>query len=135
MDREYRSKVDWWYHLIIILLGLMTVFSFVRGASPLAMISLLLVTLWCVHILLSTKYRITADGFLTAHCSFLPVKRIAISEIEAIESTMIPVSSYALSLDRLVIWAEGKPWMLISPENRDEFVRLLLRMNPNIQLK
>ena len=48
---------------------------------------------------------------------------------------MIPISSYALSLDRLIIWSEGKPWMLISPVNRDEFVKLLLKMNPNIQLK
>ena len=38
MDREYKSKVDWWYHLVVILLGMMTVISFVKGASPLAMI-------------------------------------------------------------------------------------------------
>lgn len=135
MDREYKSKVDWWYHLVVILLGMMTVISFVKGASPLAMISLLLTTLWCVHILLTTKYRITTDGFLTAQCSFLPEKRVEISAIEAIEATMIPIFSYALSLDRMIIWSEGKPWMLISPVNRDEFVKLLLKMNPNIQLK
>ena len=121
--------------MVVILLGMMTVISFVKGASPLAMISLLLTTLWCVHILLTTKYRITADGFLTAQCGFLPEKRVEISAIEAIEATMIPIFSYALSLDRLIIWSEGKPWMLISPVNRDEFVKLLLKMNPNIQLK
>ena len=31
MDREYKSKVDWWYHLVVILLGMMTVISFVKG--------------------------------------------------------------------------------------------------------
>ena len=49
--------------------------------------------------------------------------------------TVMPVSSYALSLDRLIIWSNGKPWMLISPTNRADFIKQLRKINPNIQLK
>ena len=66
---------------------------------------------------------------------FLPEKKIAIADIEALESTVMPVSSYALSLDRLIIWSNGKPWMLISPTNRADFIKQLRKINPNIQLK
>ena len=72
---------------------------------------------------------------LIAHCSIFPEKKIAIADIEALESTVMPVSSYALSLDRLIIWSNGKPWMLISPTNRADFIKQLRKINPNIQLK
>ena len=47
---------------------------------------------------LNTYYRITEDDVLIAHCSIFPEKKIAIADIEALESTVMPVSSYALSL-------------------------------------
>ena len=72
---------------------------------------------------------------LIAHCSIFPEKKIAIADIEVLESTVMPVSSYALSLDRLIIWSNGKPWMLISPTNRADFIKQLRKINPNIQLK
>ena len=71
-----------------------------------------------LHVFFNTYYRITEDDVLIAHCSIFPEKKIAIADIEALESTVMPVSSYALSLDRLIIWSNGKPWMLISPTNR-----------------
>lgn len=104
MDREYKSKVGWYYHLIILIMAASTVRSFIVKGSPVTMILLLLATLLCIHILLTTWYRITADGYLIAHCSIFPEKKIKIEEISAIEVTVLPVSSYALSLDRLIIY-------------------------------
>lgn len=88
-----------------------------------------------LHVFFNTYYRITEDDMLIAHCSIFPEKKIAIADIEALESTVMPVSSYALSLDRLIIWSNGKPWMLISPTNRADFIKQLRKINPNIQLK
>ncbi|MCD8263276.1 MAG: PH domain-containing protein [Tannerellaceae bacterium] len=51
------------------------------------------------------------------------------------QPSVLPVSSYALSLNRLIIWKDGKMWMLISSQNRKEFVNLLLKYNPDITLK
>ena len=135
MDREFKSKVDWWFQLILLIMALVTVLLFVKGGRPSEMIIMLLGTLLCVHMLLTTRYTITADGWLLAHCSFFPVKRIDIREITAIEVSAMPVSSYALSLDRLILYKGGQQWLLVSPRNKQEFVRLLRKFNPAIQIK
>lgn len=112
-----------------------TIAAFVGGKSPVTMIMLLLFTLECVHMLLSTWYKITADGYLIVHCSIFPEKRIPISEISAVEVTVMPVSSYALSLDRLIIYKGNMQWLLVSPVNKQDFVKLLRKHNPKIQVK
>lgn len=134
MDREYKSKVGWWYHLLILLLvaGCVKVFL---GTSIPAMAGMLLISLLTLHIFFNTYYRITADGLLIAHCSIFPEKKIPVAEIEALESSVMPVSSYALSLDRLMIWSHGKIWMLVSPRNKAGFIKQLREINPNIKLK
>ena len=135
MDRVFKSKVGWWYHFILIVMVASTIAAFVGGKSPVTMIMLLLFTLECVHMLLSTWYKITADGYLIAHCSIFPEKRIPISEISAVEVTVMPVSSYALSLDRLIIYKGNMQWLLVSPVNKQDFVKLLRKHNPKIQVK
>lgn len=125
MDRVFKSKVGWWYHLILLVMAASTVAAFVGGKSPVTMIVLLL----------STWYKITADGYLIAHCSFFPEKRIPISEISAVEVTVMPVSSYALSLDRLIIYKGDTQWLLISPVNKQDFVKLLKKHNSDIRIK
>lgn len=135
MDREFKSKVGWWYHLTLYVLIVATLLVYVRGGSPIAMIALLLVDLLCVHILLSTWYRITADGYLIAHCSIFPEKKIKIEDISAVETSVLPVSSYALSLDRLIIYKEDMQWLLVSPTDKKEFLRCLRKFNPEIKVK
>ena len=135
MDRIFKSKVDWWYHCVVLLLAAVSVQQIISGASVWMIILSLFVVYMAIHALLNTWYKLTADGFLIVHCSFFPEKRIAISEISAVEVTVMPVSSYALSLDRLIIYKNGMQWMLISPENKQEFVKLLRRHNPEIRIK
>ena len=134
MDKEYKSEVGWIYHLVIglVIVGCVRAFL-VGGVVPI--VTSLLAALLVLHVFFNTYYRITADGMLIAHCSIFPEKRIAIEEIEAVEPTVMPVSSYALSLNRLIIWSKGRPWMLISPVNRKDFVKQLRQFNPTIQIK
>lgn len=134
MDRVFKSKVGWWYHLILLVMAASTVAAFVGGKSPVTMIVLLLFTLECIHMLLSTWYKITADGYLIAHCSFSR-KADSYSEISAVEVTVMPVSSYALSLDRLIIYKGDTQWLLISPVNKQDFVKLLKKHNSDIRIK
>ncbi|MDO4756919.1 MAG: PH domain-containing protein [Parabacteroides sp.] len=134
MDRIFKSKVGWWYHLILLIMMISTVLTFIKG-EPVGMVILLLITLQCIHMLLSTWYKITADGNLIVHCSIFPEKQIAISEISGVEVSSMPVSSYALSLDRLIIYKGDTQWLLISPVNKQEFIRLLRKYNPAIQIK
>lgn len=134
IEREYKSKVGWWYHLTLFVMLAGSVLA-ILSANAVSIVAMLLGTLFVIHIFLHTDYRITADEHLVARCGILPEKRIAIADIEALEASVMPVSSYALSLDRLIVWSGGKPWLLISPVNRDDFIRQLRKINPNIQLK
>lgn len=134
MDREFRSKVGWWYHLIMILVCAGSIAAFLQaGIWPI--IGMVLITVLTIHVFLNTWYRITADGMLIAHCSIFPEKKIAIADIQALEPTMMPVSSYALSLDRLMIWTGDKPWFIVSPKNKKEFIKVLREINPSIIIK
>jgi len=134
MDREFRSKIGWWYHLFMVLVVIGCIASFLQaGIWPI--IGMILATALTIHVFLNTWYRITADGMLIIHCSIFPEKKIAIKDIQAVEPTMMPVSSYALSLDRLMIWSGDKPWMIVSPKNKKEFIQLLREINPSIILK
>lgn len=133
MDREFKSEVGWWYHLVLFVMAVTTIRTFIGGETPL-MIVLLLTTLLCIHMLLSTWYRVTADGWLIIHCSIFPEKKVAIADISGLEETTNMVSSYALSLNRLMVWVGGKPWMLISPVNKKEFIKQLCKINPDIKI-
>ncbi len=134
MDREFKSKVGWWYHLVLLIMAIVTIKLFVSGGHVAAMVIMLLCTMVFIHMLLNTWYRITADGYLVAHCSFFPEKRIAIAEITGVGLSSIPVWSYALSFDRLIIMKGEQQWLMISPRNKQEFVNLLRKINPNIKI-
>lgn len=134
MDRLFKSKVGWWYHLTIAIVAVITVICFLNP-KPLGIIISLLVLMFLVHTLVNTWYKITADGMLIAHCSIFPEKKIAISEIEALTPSHMPISSYALSLDRLIVVTHGKMWLFISPKDQAGFVKALRGFNPDIKWK
>lgn len=134
MDRVFRSKVGWWFHLALLLVIAACVKAFL-STNVAGMIIGLLGCLLLVNMLLNTWYKITEDGQLVARCGIFPEKRVAISEITDIESSVLPVASYALSLDRLIIYKNGLQWLLISPTNKKEFVKLLRKHNPEIRIK
>lgn len=139
MDREFKSKVGWWYHLVLLVMVITTTLVFIKGGNPIAMVFLLLFTLLSIHMLVSTWYRVTADGWLIVHCSIFPEKKIAIADITGVESTTNLISSPALSLDRLEIWVgldtRKRLWNIISPNNKQEFVKVLKKINPEIEIK
>lgn len=134
MDRVFKSKVDWWYYLLMLILIGIAIHA-ILDTNPGEIVFALLANALVVHVLMDTWYRVTEEGILIIHCSIFPEKRISIADIAAIELTINPVASYALSLDRLMIWAGDKPWMLVSPKEKQEFVRLLRKINPRITIK
>ncbi len=134
MDRVFKSEIGWWYHLLIFVMIVLCIVS-ILSRHVAMIIASLLSSAFISHVFFNTYYVVTAEGVLELYCSFFPKKKINIAEIEALQPSILPVSSYALSLNRLIIWKDGKMWMLISPKNRKEFVNLLLKYNPEITLK
>lgn len=124
--KTFRSKVDWW--LILLFLGIFG-YPIVEGiiteqySLSIIMLSILLLLFW-----MFSKIKYVIDGF------FLKVWwiKINIYTIKKIYKTNNPLSSPALSLDRIAIVYNKYDEVFISPKFKKEFVEELLKINPNI---
>jgi len=130
-SKVFRSKVDWWIRL---LLGLAIAGLFVacatvilEGADPiettvtiLACIAGLALIVW---VLVGTVYSVER-GTLIVRSG--PMRwKIPIDEITSVEATRSPLSSPALSLDRLRIRYGKRRRIMISPADKAGFLRAI----------
>ena len=93
---------------------------------------LLLLSLFILHIFRNTWYRIEGN-LLQIKSGFIYRSTIDIGTIKRISSTRSFFSAPALSLDRLEVLYNKFDSVLISPENKEEFVDELKKINPSIQ--
>ena len=88
VDRVFKSKIGWWYHLTVWVMAACTVLTFVKSNNIIGMIFLLLMTLFFIHSMLTTWYKITADGNCDAHLQLRLVARPAhyLQERDAVDA-------------------------------------------------
>ncbi len=125
----YNSKVDWW--LVLILLAVFA-FPIVQGIQTKeyllsAIFVGLILLFWILGITL--KYKIE-DGYLSVWKT-----KIDIKTIRKVYATRNPLSSPALSINRIAIVYNKYDEILISPKDRADFISELLKVNPNIEVK
>ena len=133
MDRVYRSKVDWWLGLILVITfvvmvgtGIALLVNPPSDGSPTALIALgtFLMAAFVGWLPFSLRYTITSTELLVKAAIFR--WRIALDRIIEVIPTHNPLSSPALSLDRLRVNYErpnGRTWwVMISPEPREQFL-------------
>jgi len=125
----YRSKVDWWLALILCMPPIASAsvcFSFVRMPNPTALAwaagSVLFVLGIYFGLVFPMKYGLD-DTYLLLRFG-LCRKRIRLTDVTEVYPTHNPLSSPALSLDRLHIqFGEGLlKAVMISPADRDRFL-------------
>ncbi|UTR10117.1 PH domain-containing protein [Evansella sp. LMS18] len=82
-----------------------------------------------------------ATGYIVGDIEIIlkygPVKKsVAIQEIKKLSKTKNPMSAPALSLDRRIEIEYGRfaDFVLVSPEKEREFILLILKKNPGIEL-
>lgn len=134
MIKVYRSKVDTWLGVILCAVPVPVAFAIwklfnesIQGKWFIAIPIFLIGICLPFSILAYTNYTITEKS-LSIRSSLLKWE-IPFKEITKIESTNDPLSSPALSLDRLRIeYGQGKS-ILISPLDKAEFIRDLQTMN------
>ena len=132
---RFDSKRDAWLVLLIratplIVLAIIVLATReVRGAAIAAVIIIVLELTVFESFLRSTYYTIDGDT-LMIHSSLLRW-RVPIREIRAITPTRSPLSSPALSLDRLRI-DYGDKSIIVSPAERNRFIEALRAINPSI---
>jgi len=125
----YKSKVDWW---LIILIGCVFGYPIIDGIlTNEYFLSAIFAFVLVLFFLLSKriKYRIEGENLMIWNT------KIEIKSIRKIYRTNNPLSSPALSLDRLAIVYNKFDEILISPKERNQFIDELLKINPSIEIQ
>ena len=124
----YKSRVNWWYGLLIILLlalcgkgGEYWIVGFLSWVSVIFLASLIFLK----------RYVVEGEN-LTVFYGFFLKKTIPVSSITSIQPTHNVLSSPALSLRRLSIRYNKYDEILVSPEEPEAFVAALKAVNPKI---
>ena len=136
MNRIFYSKVDWWYYVLIAVMGVWMVYLFWIKEIIVAFI-FMAITSFMIRMLTSIRYIVTSDDMLVIEygLQFLKPVRIPLSDIVRIERKFNPISSPALSLDRIeVYFRTGKlvTSVCISPQNQEDMVKALQKRNGQI---
>ena len=127
----FRSKVDWWLALVLLVAPAISLVGWFTAADAerwAASTGLLVLGAIYLGLLFPMKYGLTATHLVVRHG--LVRQRIELAKITSVEPTRSPLSSPALSLDRLRI-TSGTGFfkkVMISPAAKKEFlVELALR--------
>ena len=124
----YKSKIDWW--LIVLLLcvfGYPIVDGIMMKEYTLS-ITFLVILLLVGLLFYSIQYKIEGENLI------IWKNKIDIKTITRVYKTRNPLSSPALSLDRIAIVYNKFDEILISPKDREDFIKELLKVNPNIEV-
>lgn len=127
--KVYRSKVDWW---LIIVIFIVFCYPMIEGilSKDYVMFSVSFGILALVFLMFkSIKYKIDGEQLQ------IWWTKIDIKTIRKVYSTNNPLSSPALSLDRIAVVYNKYDEVLISPKEREAFIQELLKINPNIEVK
>lgn len=128
----YRSKVDWWLAALLlfavgsVVCAVMEPVLNGEGIQPGTVIPLVIIAA-VLSPLLGIKYVLYKDHLLVS-CGYFGKIRIKYSDIRNVKETKNPLSSAALSLDRIQIdYTVNRSYqmVLISPVRKQEFLKLL----------
>lgn len=135
MQKTFKSKVDTFIllPLIIILLGA-EVFM-ILNRILLGEIAIALIAAFAIYMYIETLYTVTGDNKLRIKSGFLYNQEIYIKSIKKLR----PVKDHrpwpALSSDRLEISYNRYGKVIVSPNNKTEFIRELKEVNPRIRVE
>ena len=129
----FRSKVDTWLIVLTLAVFAFLTFTIVDTDFSIASIATSVLTMAIFIYVYDEKYIIDNDKLIVKVGHFTLAKT-AIVDIVEIRSTHNPISSPALSLQRLSInLRKHKSAIIISPRKRCEFINALKDINPDIK--
>lgn len=132
-DEVYSSKKGIVVYIPIVILAGVVSFSVIVGDYWGSIFCAAVVLAVVLPMLLNTRYTIGNDGSLKVRCGFFVNLRIDINTIRKIEATKSMLSSPALSLDRLEVFYNKFDSVIISPQNKEDFIAALQNINPAIE--
>lgn len=131
--KVYKSKVDWLFFLPLAYPIFLCVKGFFTGSYLISAITLIILVLIGLMIQ-KTEYTIS-ENTLNVKSGFLVNKKIDAKTIRKIENSKSIISAPALSRDRILLRYNRFDDILISPKEKEQFVKHLLTINPDIEVK
>ena len=135
MGTRYKSAIDWWFYAAIAFTAVSLCIAFAQVLAADSTIGLAVITGTAVFaiglpvwMLASTYYQVE-ENELKIRCGPF-VWRVDRSSIHSIEPTRSPLSSPALSLNRLEIRYGDQRSIMVSPASRTKFIEDL-RLSSN----
>lgn len=135
----YRSRVDRWLIALAVVFGALPTIA-LTGA---AFFEPRLLDVWWVFLILAATFGFVLWIVLSTYYDLddreLVVRsgpfywRVPLDSIASVRPTRNPLSSPALSLDRLEVRYGAGQWLLISPRDRDRFLEDLAARAPQTQ--
>lgn len=132
MNQTYKSKVSWWLFGPVFGMVLGFLVAGIWQAAWLAVALLGAVALFLLRLFTNTYYRLTPDTLYIV-CGW-PMQPIPVANIKRVVPSNSPLSSPALSFDRLEISYNKYDSVLISPADKAGFLAALQQLNPAIEI-
>jgi len=138
----YRSKTDWWLAAVlwaaVLALVASAVIVWVAGGSAVLGLGtgalFLALAAFVVWVLRGTRYELHPDRLVVRSGPFRWT--VPLAAIQEVHPTRNPLSSPALSLDRLQVSYRGsRIGIMISPEPRSAFLQHLAARAPHLELR
>ena len=129
--KRFPSKVDLWIRILLILIVVLEFYvlarTFAEGTTMTTRYIVVSATVLVVALVLSllfrTHYTISGDNLRIVSGPFF--RNISISSISSVEATRSPISSPALSLDRIRIRYGNRRSVMVSPEDKSGFLKAI----------
>jgi hypothetical protein len=135
MEKTFKSKID--------LRVLLPVLAVLAGAEAylisnkilIGVIAVGLLAAFVIYMCIDTLYVVTNDNKLKIKSGFFYNQEIYIKSIKKVRPTTDHRPSPALSFDRLEISYNRYGRVVVSPNNKSEFIRELKEVNPRIRIE
>lgn len=130
----FKSKVDIWMAIIFIFVPISMIYGVITEPSAvLLLVTAFIIVLLCI-LFFGTKYVIEEEELIVYGGIYK--KRIPIKQIRSLRPSKNPLSAPAMSINRIEITFDPHiQVILVSPKERELFVKKLLEINPGITLK
>ncbi len=133
MNKTYPSKVSWGLVIILSIVLLSSTTSIILAKQWVLLPIIIPVIAFITHLFLTTRYQIK-NTILIIKSGFIVNKKIEISSIRKIVETANPMSSPALSFDRIEIFFDKFDSIIISPKDKTIFIEDLKIINSKIEV-
>lgn len=126
--KVFKSKIDWWLVVLILVIFGYPIIDGILSKDYVLSLVFGLILLVFYFLSKTIRYKIDSENLIIWNT------KINIHSIRKIYRTNNPLSSPALSLDRIAVVYNTYDEVLISPREREEFIQELLKINPNIEV-